>query len=65
MRNKIILQHEVPFVKNCCTFAPPDPNMNILMLIFGSILKKVLRTNDNTPPMPLSEAHLGGFLFFV
>lgn len=27
----------------------------------GSITSKLL-TQDNTPPMPLSDAHLGGFL---
>jgi hypothetical protein len=34
-----------------------------LELQAGPFLKKVLRNIDNTPPMPLLEAHLGGFLF--
>ncbi len=35
-------------------------NQKTLYKLFSN---KVLRTKENTPPMPLLDAHLGGLLF--
>jgi len=44
-------------------FAVSVFDIHIIRFAIESISKKVLKTNNNTPPMPLSEAHLGGFFF--
>ena len=49
--------------KNICIFVPTVPILLPVRSAYGSSTKKVLQTNDNTPPMPLFDAHLGGFLF--
>jgi hypothetical protein len=32
--------------------------------VLSRLLEKVLLIHDNTPPMPLYDAHLGGFFFY-
>jgi len=48
---------------NTITFAPTVPVLLPVRSAYGSYLKTVLVTNDNTPPMPLLDAHLGGLFF--
>ena len=55
---KMIIQ----FKKNY-TFAPTVPVMLLVRSAHGSFFLDNNFNNDNTPPMPLYEAHLGGFLF--
>jgi hypothetical protein len=45
------------------TFAPTIPVLHTVRSAYGSFLKDSTFTNNNTPPMPLHDAHLGGFLF--
>jgi len=45
-------------------FAPTVPVLLPVRLAHGSFFKDSTFTNNNTPPMPLQDAHLGGFLFF-
>ena len=45
-------------------FAVSVFDIHIIRFAIESISKKVLKTNNNTPPMPLSEAHLGGFFSY-
>ncbi len=49
-------------IKKCCTFATTVPVLLPVRLAHGSFSKDSLITQDNTPPMPLYDAHLGGFL---
>lgn len=49
--------------KKGITFALTVPVLLPIRIAHGSLLKKSTFTNDNTPPMPLHDAHLGGFLF--
>ena len=47
---------------NCCiTFAPTVPVLHTIRTACGSFSQVVHITKDNTPPMPLFDAHLGGF----
>jgi hypothetical protein len=63
MKRKNILKKFTEF-KNCCTFALPLLVQHVVRFAFGSLFKGSNFTNDNTPPMPLHDAHLGGLLFF-
>ncbi len=49
---------------NVNIFAPtePDKPLNNAQMVGSSIQKYFYK--DNTPPLPLNEAHLGGFLFY-
>lgn len=49
--------------KNSFTFAPTVPVQLSVRFASGSYFKDSLFTNNNTPPMPLHDAHLGGFFF--
>lgn len=49
--------------KNSCTFARTVPVQHTVRSASGSFFKDSTFTNNNTPPMPLHDAHLGGFLF--
>jgi len=49
--------------KKGITFAPTEPVLYTIRTANGSFFKDSTFTNDNTPPMPLHDAHLGGFLF--
>lgn len=40
-----------------------EPELHIIRTALGSVLKEKVFTQDNTPPMPLYDAHLGGFFF--
>lgn len=48
----------VVIVVECCNFANPVFQSTVLQQF---TFKKVLATKDNTPSMPLTEAHLEGF----
>jgi len=50
-------------LRNCVTFAATVPVLLPACSAYGSVSSKVLETNNNTPPMPLSDAHLGGLFF--
>jgi hypothetical protein len=59
----IYFEKTVTFFKNMYIFA-----ITVLLLLpirtaQGSFSKDSFFTQDNTPPMPLNDAHLGGFLF--
>ncbi len=45
---------------NNCTFAATVPELHIIRTAFWSLLTESFSTKDNTPPMPLFDAHLGG-----
>ncbi|GEM_PF-6941664 len=47
--------------KKADTFASTVPVLHPLRTAFGSFFKKVLITINNTPSMPLIDAHLEGF----
>lgn len=55
------------FVKNVAndtfsiTFVPISPILHNDIIASGSFSQTVHTTKDNTPPMPLFDAHLGGF----
>ncbi len=51
------------YYKNVITFASPFGAWNIMCSISVTLYLDSNFTNDNTPPMPLHDAHLGGFLF--
>lgn len=44
-------------------FAVTEPELHTIRTALRSVLKKTVYTQDNTPPMPLFDAHLGGFFF--
>jgi len=46
------------------TFEATVPAVLPVRSVFGSFSKKSSFTQDNTPSMPLSDAHLGGFFFY-
>lgn len=48
--------------KKYCTFAPPLMKQFLLLCVKVSV-GRFNRTQNNTPPMPLLDAHLGGFFF--
>ncbi len=50
-------------VKKYYTFEATVPELLTVRSVFGSFSKKSTFTQDNTPSMPLSDAHLGGFFF--
>jgi hypothetical protein len=50
--------------KNQLRFASTVPVLFPVGSATGSFFLKVQTTNNNTPPMPLNDAHLGGFLFY-
>lgn len=50
---------------NCITFVPTVPVLLPVRSASGSFSKKVPITKDNTPSMPLTEAHLGGFFILA
>lgn len=57
------MKQELSISKNLYTFVHrPDPgaSKNIITGLFSA---EQYLTKDNTPPMPLSDAHLGGFFF--
>ena len=45
------------------TFVLTEPGRHSIRTASGSAFKKNVYTQDNTPPMPLSDAHLGGLFF--
>ena len=45
------------------TFVLTEPEMHSRRTTLGSVFKKNVYTQDNTPPMPLLDAHLGGLFF--
>ena len=48
---------------NCMTFAATVPVLLTVGSACGSFLRESIFTYDNTPPMPLTDAHLGGLCF--
>ncbi len=46
---------------NCVTFASTGSVMYTIKTAYGSFSKESSRTNDNTPSLPLYDAHLEGF----
>jgi len=48
---------------NCIIFASIVPVLLPACSVNGSFSSKVIVTNNNTPPMPLLDAHLGGLFF--
>lgn len=44
-------------------FAATVPALLPVRSAYRSFLKESIFTKDNTPPMPLSDAHLGGLFF--
>jgi len=49
-------------LKKGIIFALKVPVLLPIRTASGSFLKEQFSTQDNTPPMPLLDAHLGGFL---
>lgn len=49
--------------KKGITFASTFLALHTVSLLSGFFLLESNFTNNNTPPMPLHDAHLGGFLF--
>ena len=47
----------------CITFVPTVPVLLPVRSAYGSFSQTVHITKDNTPPMPLFDAHLGGLFF--
>ena len=47
----------------CVTFAITKLETHTTSTALKSVLKKIVYTQDNTPPMPLLDAHLGGLFF--
>lgn len=45
------------------TFVLIKPEMHAIRTASGSAFKKNVYIQDNTPPMPLIDAHLGGLFF--
>lgn len=54
---------QISDIKNSCTFALTVPVLLPIRTAHWSFFKDSTFTNNNTPPMPLHDAHLGGFLF--
>ncbi len=50
-------------LNNCIIFASTVPVLHTIRTACGSFSSKVLETKNNTPPMPLNDAHLGGLFF--
>ena len=48
------------YIHKFCTFAATVPELHTIRTALGSLLTESFLTKDNTPPMPLFEAHLGG-----
>lgn len=44
-------------------FALPATVLQLVKYASSSRLRKIYSVNDNTPPMPLFDAHLGGLFF--
>jgi hypothetical protein len=51
-------------IKRACIFAPTVPVLHTIRTAFGSFFCS-LSTKDNTPLMPLFDAHLRGFFFLM
>ena len=49
--------------KKGSTFVATVPTLHTVRSASGSFFFDSNFTNNNTPPMPLNDAHLGGFLF--
>jgi len=49
--------------KKGITFVTTVPVLHTVRSASGSFFFESIFTNNNTPPMPLHDAHLGGFLF--
>lgn len=45
-----------------CIFVLTVPELHTIRTALGSCLK--ILNKDNTPPLPLFDAHLGGFFFY-
>jgi hypothetical protein len=58
----IFFEKNKPFFQKMYIFAPTVPVLHTVRSASGSFSKDSLITQDNTPPMPLYDAHLGGFL---
>ena len=50
---------------NCSTFTSTVSVLHTIRTASGSFFKKVFATKDNTPSMPLPEAHLEGFFILA
>jgi hypothetical protein len=50
-------------IKKGVTFVSTLLVLLLVRLACGSFFFESYFTNNNTPPMPLHDAHLGGFLF--
>jgi len=48
--------------KFLCIFAP-DLMKQFVLLYVKTLVVRFFLFQNNTPPMPLTEAHLGGFFF--
>lgn len=48
---------------SCHIFASTVFELHTIRTALELFSKKVLKTKNNTPPMPLFDAHLGGFFF--
>lgn len=64
MTKDSIFVNEVTNAHFCFTFALTVPVLHTVRSADGSFFKIVPHFNNNTPPMPLADAHLGGFFFF-
>ncbi len=53
--NQIVFNSENRF-----TFAITVPVLHTIRTACGSFLQVIISIKDNTPPMPLNDAHLGG-----
>lgn len=50
-------------VNEIITFESTEPELHTIRTALGSVFQKTHYNQDNTPPMPLFDAHLGGFFF--
>ncbi len=64
MRDNKNFVNEVTKAHFCFTFALTVPVLHTVRSADGSFFKIVHRFKNNTPPLPLADAHLGGFFFF-
>jgi len=60
----LIIRFSISYQK-CIIFALTVPVLLPFRSANGSFYLKVRNTNNNTPSMPLYDAHLGGFFFYT
>lgn len=65
LSDSISVRENVAGNENINTFVPPLTIAKNNSIAIGSFVKKVRITKDNTPSMPLSDAHLEGFFFLT